>query len=313
MKPFKSIFKRHLTAYVKLRRALGYTFESQARTLLAFDRYLCGRRHRGLLTQQIAVAFATSNATVSKAECWRRYLFVRHFAEYLAAFKPRTPPFDPKALEKPTVRPIIHIYSDGELMRLLDEARQGLKHTAIRNDALHAMIGLAASTGLRLGEVIKLDKRDVDLDAGMLTIRQTKFKKDRLVPMHTTAVAVLRRYAVVRDRAQPGGDTQAFFINHQGRRFSRGSVDYAMRVLTRRIHLRGATGKGPSFHSLRHRFIVQRLARWYRDGANVQAQLPVLATYVGHTSYQNTAYYITATAELMELAARRYHHAKGRK
>ena len=314
MKPrFKSVLGRYLGKYVRLRRALGYKLESQTRVLLSFDRYLHGKRHRGLLTQQLAVAFATKNTKVSKAECWRRYLFVRQFAEYLAAFDPRTPRFDPKALERSNVRPIIHVYTDRELALLLKETNHISGYTPLRGIALRAMIGLAASTGLRVSELSRLDQSDVDLKAGVLTIRQTKFKKDRLVPMHATTSAVLRNYAAARDQRAPGRDPSAFFVNPQGRRFSRASIEYAMRILTRRIGLRGAKGRGPSFHDLRHRFVVQRIVEWYREGVDVQARLPALATYVGHASYASTAYYITATAELMAIAARRYHGIRARK
>lgn len=309
MLTFKSVFARRLAGYIRLRRGLGFKLEAQTAILRRFDSYVYQRSYRGPLTQALALAFATDSPTVSRSECWRRYQFVRHFAEYLAAFDPDTPQLDPKALPKVSERPPVHIYTDAELTRLLREARCISSKDPLRGLTLHAMIGLAASTGLRIGEVVRLDKDDVDLERGVMTIHRTKFKKDRLVPMHPTVVAVLRRYAMAREAARRGGDSPAFFINLRQQRFSRYTVEGALRTLTHRMGLRGPRGKGASFHGLRHRFAVRRLQAWYQDGIDVQGMLPALATYLGHVKYTDTAYYLTATGELMALAAARYHRS----
>ena len=304
---FRSVFARHLTEYIRLRRGLGFKLESQATVLRRFDAYVCRQRHRGPLTQALALAFAADSPMITRSERWRRYQFVRHFSEYLAAFDPHTPRLDPKALHKINERPPVHVYSDAELGRLLRGARESSRKHPFRSLTLHAMIGLAASTGLRVGEVVRLDKGDVDLECGVMTIRRTKFKKDRLVPMHPTVVAVLRRYAVAREVVCRGADCPAFFINLRHQRFARHTVDDSFRKLAQLVGLRGPRGKGPSFHGLRHRFAVRRLQTWYQDGVDVQGMLPALATYMGHVRYTDTAYYLTATAELMGLAAARYH------
>lgn len=308
MGTFTSAFAQHLADYIRMRRALGFKLEAQAAVLRRFDAYASRRRHRGPLTQSLVLAFATDSPTVSRTECWRRYQFVRHFAEYLAAFDPTTPRLDPKAVRRVNERPPVHVYTDAELAGLLREARLLSPTYPFRGLTLHAMIGLAAATGLRIGEVVRLDKGDVDLEGGVLTIRCTKFKKDRLVPMHPTVVALLRGYLVARDAACRGGSS-TFFISLRSQRFARNTVEGAFRVLAQRAGLRGPTGKGPSFHGLRHRFAVRRLVAWYQDGVDVQSMLPVLATYLGHVRYSDTAYYLTATSELMALAAARYHRS----
>jgi integrase len=305
---FKSCFARHLADYIDLRRSLGFKLEAQAAVLRRFDAYVHRRRYRGSLTQALVLAFATDSSTASRTECWRRYQFVRHFAEYLAAFDPTTPRLDPKALRRVSERPPVHVYTDAELAGLLREARIISPTHPFRGLTLHAMIGLAAATGLRIGEVVRLDKDDVDLERGVLTIRCTKFKKDRLVPMHPTVVAILRGYLVARDAACRSGSS-AFFISLRSQRFARHTVEGAFCVLAQRAGLRGPTGKGPSFHGLRHRFAVRRMVAWYRDGVDVQRMLPALATYLGHVRYSDTAYYLTATSELMALAAARYHRS----
>ena len=155
--------------------------------------------------------------------------------------------------------------------------------------------------------MVRLDKADVDLRTGVLLIRRTKFKKDRIVPLHPTTREVLRRYAGARDVAFEGCTSPAFFINLRRQRFASHTLECATFKLLLRAGLRGPSGKGPSFHSLRHTFAVRRLIAWYQQGTDVQAMLPALATYMGHVCYSSTAYYITATAELMRLAAGRYY------
>lgn len=308
---FESIFARRLADYIRLRRRLGYQMRSQSAVLRMFDMYLCRRRHRGRLSQAVAMAFATSNPAVTRMECWRRYLFVRHFAEYLAIFDPKTPKLDPKALPRSSGRPPIAFILENGLATLLEKSRSVSSKYPIRGVTLHAMIGLAASSGLRIGEIVRLDEQDAEIDAGMgvLAIRGTKFKKDRMVPLHPSTAAVLRAYRIARDAAILKRDGPAFFRSLRGTRYTRHTLEGALCRLGRENGLREPTGPGPNFHRLRHRFAVQRLVAWYENGVDVQAKLPALATYMGHVNYTETAHYLTATSELMRLAASRYHRA----
>ncbi len=306
MKTFKSIFADHLASYVKLRRNMGFKFEVQADILLKFDLYVFEQEHKGQLTQELAMDFATVKPHISKNEIARRYHVIRHFSDYLAAFEPGTPKLLNKELRYGNRRPPAYIYTEKELTSLLYEARHISRNNLLRGITLHAMVGLAASTGLRIGEVVRLDQADVDLDTGILVIRQTKFKKDRLVPVHPTTLEVLRKYAAVRDAKFLECKGQAFFINMWRRRFAKQTLQLAFWELAFRAGIRGAKGKGPSFHDLRHTFAVRRLVTWYREGKDVQAMLPALATYLGHVHYSDTAYYLTATAELLGLAADRF-------
>jgi integrase len=310
MTTFKSIFAERLDAYVRLRRGLGLRFAKQASTLHAFDRYLVERAYDGPLTQELALDFATAKPDASLGHCARRYQAVRHFSDYLATFEPATPRLDPKALRRPPARPAAYIFTEEDLATLLDAARGISSRNPVRGITLHAMVGLAASTGMRVGEVIRLDKADVDLETGVLLVRRTKFAKDRLVPVHATTREVLRHYAAVRDAAFPNCECPAFFINLCRRRYSRHTLSLTFWELARRAGLCGDKGKGPSFHSLRHSFAVRRLVAWYRAGVDVQAMLPGLATYMGHVHYRDTAWYLTATPELLGLASGRYEDAR---
>ncbi len=302
---FRSIFSEHLRNYVALRRNFGLKFDTQAGILVIFDKYVCDIGHTGLLTKDIAIGFATANQDITPHQCSRRYGVVRNFSDYLATYEPKTPCLDPKALYAQRASAPAHIYSEEELVNLLSLAKQIAPKNPLRGYTLHAMVGLAAGTGLRISEVVALDRADVDLVSGVLMIRQAKFFKDRLVPVHSSVLKVLDEYAHLRDAAHVEPKSPAFFVHQWGGRFSRHTLQMVYWELTRRAGLRGDTGNGPTFHDLRHSFAVRRLAAWYREGKDVQALLPMLATYLGHAHYSDTAYYITAIPELMELAAQR--------
>ena len=305
MTGFKSAYTTQLADYVKLRRGLGLRFDVQAAILRQFDRFLVAHAHEGAITQALALQFASANQEVSRAEQARRYQVVRHFNEYLATFSVGVPRLDPHALRAP-VRPATpRILTEDELGLLVSAAKKASPTLPVRGPALQAMIGLAACTGLRIGEVLRLDRQDVDLENALLTIRRTKFAKDRLVPIHPTTREVLREYGLLRDAAFPTPSGPSFFLNTRGRRFAVPTLEWAMHDLGHRTGLRGSGKKGPRFHDLRHTFAVHRLVAWYRAGADVQAKLPLLATYMGHVGFQSTAYYLTATAELLGLAEER--------
>jgi integrase len=306
MSPFKSVFAEHLTGYVTLRRRLGCVFSVQERTLCRFDRFVHAQRYQGLLTDDLVRAFAVATPdTSSRAAAYTRYMTVRAFAEYVATFEPRTPQLDPKAFTYRKWRRPPYVFTDEELDRLLQAASRYSRHHRVLCLAVHAMVGIAASSGLRLREVVGLDVSDIDLDQGVLMVRRSKFDKDRLVPVHATTRDVLRGYAAIRGDISHAPTEVAFFLSTRGQRFKRANVEKIFRGLVGHIDLHPAAGAAPTFYSLRHTFAVRRLITWHQAGAHVQALLPALATYMGHVDYTSTAYYLTATAELLAAAGQR--------
>jgi integrase len=306
MKTFRSIFAQPLSAYIKLLDSLGYRLEEQTCILTAFDQWIFEKKHLGALTQELALEFACSNPKNCMNYCARHYQVVRHFSEYLATFDPQTPRLDPKALQRSEARNPRRIYTEQELEKILSEARHISPKNRVAGLTLYTMIGLAACTGLRISEIVRLDREDVDLKTGLLNIRHSKFGKSRLVPIHKTTLEIVRNYAAVRDAAYPSCKDIAFFITSRRKRFARNTLQQLFAGAAFRAGLCEPKGRGPSFHDLRHRFATERLLRWYKAGIDVQAMLPALATYMGHTHYSDTAYYLTATAELLGLAADRY-------
>lgn len=305
MSTYQSAYSDRMAEYVHLRQGLGYRFRAGALFLRFFDRYLVELGHQGPLTRDLALAFATRNPAATPQYQAALYHTVKAFSEHLAAFDPEVSPLGPGDLH-PIGRPRPpHIFTADELRRVLEETHRYAPEHPFRGLTLRTMIGLAACTGLRIGEVIRLDNADLDFTAGTLTIHYTKFNKHRLVPPHPSALDALQHYLRLRNLVFPEPHGDALFVNHRGERFHALSLMEAFRKLVRRANVRRLSGGYPTFHHLRHTFAVRRLVAWYHDGADVQALLPVLATYLGHVGFSETAYYLSADPELLELASAR--------
>lgn len=159
---------------------------------------------------------------------------------------------------------------------------------------------------MRIAEPIALDRADVDLIGGSLTIRRSKFGKSRWLPLHPTTSQALQHYATQRDRLYPIALTPSFFISEQGTRLTQWSVRATFVKLSHRTGLRGPENhSGPRLHDLRHRFAIRTLLNWYRAGVDANQRLPELAAYLGHAHVSDTYWYLCAIPELLALAAER--------
>jgi len=161
-------------------------------------------------------------------------------------------------------------------------------------------------TGIRVSEALNLLNRDVDWVERTLTIRGTKFGKSRLVPLHRSTMKVLAEYVKQRDRIFPSRPDSSFLVNHRGRQLVRSTLSITFYALSRMIGLRSSSSShGPRLHDFRHRFATDTLLRWYRNGDDPMRRLPILSTFLGHTSIFHTYWYLTATPELMGAASKR--------
>jgi Site-specific recombinase XerD len=302
MSRFAKTLTGRVENYIALRRSLGYSFQKQASILRALVRYVDAEQIDGPLTQEMALNFVLSWGGAANGRVIR-YSVTRGFAAYLAVYDPLTEALDPKVLPRSRAIPPPRILSEDELLSLLSACRGISPGYPARAMVLTPLVGLLASTGLRSGEVLRLDRADVDLTDGVLHIRKTKFRKDRLVPIHPTTLMALRDYVRQRDSLFPLPKEAAFFLSSRGNRLSPTGLQQAFTAACRIAGL--DKGKSLRPHDLRHRFAVTRLAVWHGENADVQALLPILATYLGHARYSDTAYYITATADLLGMAAER--------
>ena len=181
---------------------------------------------------------------------------------------------------------------------------------SLRPAVVSTLIGLLYTTGLRIGEALKLTLADINLRGQLLTIRETKFKKSRYVPLSPSMVHHLSVFLHQRKEAGfSAASTAPVFVNPNGRAYGQPRIATIFLDIVRRIGLRGPKGeRGPRVHDFRHAFAVNRLALWYREGVNLSAKLPLLSTYLGHTTITCTEVYLQATAELMEKTGKRFYN-----
>jgi len=292
-----------LQRYLSMRKGFGYKYQSQSRRLTDFV-YFMEKRKATTITTKLAMEWATLPS--GRHASWlSRLTDVRGFARHLASFDPKTEVPPVGMLPSPR-RAKPYIYSDAEIDSLLTAALSLPPVGALRRWTYHCLFGLFAVTGIRLSEAINLKCDDVDLDAGVLTIRMTKFGKSRLVPVHPTTSAALRNYAELRDARIPTRRSPNFFVAERGGPLLHQYVHPVFWRLSREIGLRRpGDHAGPRVHDFRHRFAVRTLLDWYREGIDIERNLPLLSTYLGHTCVRDTYWYLSACPELMQEAVQR--------
>lgn len=196
------------------------------------------------------------------------------------------------------------IYSPADIEALMGQARI-LIRSPLRAATYETLIGLLAAGGLRIGKAITLDRSDIDWSESLLLIRESKFGKSRLVPLHSTAMQALSAYAQLRDELEPRPEEPSFFVSQTHKRLSYAVVCQTFRQLVDAAGVGDGAPSAPRLHDLRHTFAVRTLLSWYQTGEDVQAKLPWLSTYLGHREPASTYWYLSAAPELLALATAR--------
>ncbi|ANB76366.1 integrase [Paraburkholderia phytofirmans OLGA172] len=295
--------------YIDLRRSLGFKLREAGNALPDFVAFM--ERHRApYVTQALALAWAQQPSDVRPAQWAQRLSYVRQFARHRSATDLRTEipapgllPFQPKR-----ARP--YLYSTSEICALLQAALQmpyRYERGALLPWTYHCLFGLLSVSGMRLGEARNLELQDVDLTAGILTVRGAKLGKTRLVPLHASTCEVLANYIAKRQRHWAGRPVSSYlFVSSWGNRLDSGQIHRAFYALSRQIGLRGESDRhGPRLHDMRHVFATNTLVRWYRSDQDPERRLPILSAYLGHVHVEDTQWYLSASPELMREAMRR--------
>jgi integrase/recombinase XerD len=291
--------------YLAMRRALGFKLRDAAVGLLDFVAFL-EREQASSITLELALQWATQPSHRQPAAWAQRLTWVRGFARHWSATDPRTeiPPWGLLPHRPGRARP--YLYTDGEIERLLQAAKNLPSSQGLRGWTYACLFGLLAVTGLRISEALALTRQDVDLQQGLLTIRDSKFGKSRLVPLHRSTQRVLVEYAERRELILVSHATASFLVSDRGRPLEGSTVRRTFYQLSRQTGLRRpADHHGPRLHDFRHRFAVRTLVEWYRSGQDVERRLPILSTYLGHAHVSDTYWYLSACPELMGLAKER--------
>jgi len=303
-----SPLRQALADYLSLRRALGYKLDKADRLLCQFVSFA---EERGETHVRTETALAWATLPVGAAAIWtsRRLAEVRLFATHLRTLDQRSevPPAD--LLPAKVRRATPYLYRPQEIAALM-QATDRLRGSHVQA-TYRTLIGLLATTGMRIGEAIGLDRDDFDAGSGMVTIRHGKFDKARALPLHPTTVAALEAYLRRDDRPHPAG-MPPLLISSRGKRLRYGTVHWVFHKLLQHcgIAARSAACR-PRIHDLRHSFAVDTIAGDYRTG-NPGSRLAVLSTYLGHADPGATYWYLSAAPELLGLAGERLErHLRG--
>jgi integrase len=299
-----------LADYLRLRRALGYQLVRPEQLLNQFLTYL---DHSAITTITVDQALSWARQSNGDPNWWAyRLSVVRGFATYLHTLDPTHEVPAADLLPRRVLRAHPFLYSEDDVAALI-AATQSLG-TPMRRATYATLIGLLAVTGMRIGEAIAIDRSEVDLEAGCLTVRNAKFGKSRELVLHPSTVDALRQYLQERDRLAPAPATAALFISTAATRLIYHNVSMTFRRLVRVAGLRPGTSLSrPRIHDLRHSFVVRSMLDAYAAGQDGQARLTLISTYLGHVQPASTYWYLSASPELMAVAGQRLEaHLAGR-
>jgi integrase len=291
--------------YLELRRGLGFKLRDYGvclRELISFLESNGSFR----ITSKLALEFATQRQDQRPVAWARRMTIVRGFASYRIGADPATeiPPLSLLPFRSQRAQP--YLYTEEEIHRLLEAARSLVTPHKLQPWTYYCLFGLLAVSGMRLGEALNLQPHDANWSESLLTIRDAKFGKSRLVPLHSSTLEVLLAYAERRDQIYAPRRVSYFFVSSHGTRLFSTNAGKIFRDLSRQIGIRNhGVSHGPRLHDFRHRFAVETLLSWYRDGEQVIRRMPVLSTYMGHGNVTGTYWYLSNTPELMTAASER--------
>jgi integrase len=232
---------------------------------------------------------------------------LRDFLRFIRITDPTTGIPDSHLLRSPGRSPPF-IWTMEQLQSLLTEAKNVIPHRGLRAQAYVSVLGLMACSGLRIGEVLRLQVKDVHLNDEQpnLVIRETKFRKSRIVPLHPTATRRLTEYANRRSRHCYARHASTFFVNDRGHPLKQETLSHWFATVAKKLGLATSRGKRPTLHSLRHTFAVHRLTQWYLEQKPVSDLVPNLSVYLGHVSPADTYWYISSTPALLISASDRF-------
>lgn len=296
--------RQGVNEYLVYRQKLGFKLEDDKHLLFNF---VCFAETKQIkhITTELAMAFATINPNGNPARWTRRLAVVRRFAVYWSATDLKTE-IPKNLLCSFYKRQAPYIYTDEEITKLLECSEDC--SSSIDQYAYFILFGLLVVSGMRLTEALSLNCDDVDLEKGIITIRQSKFRKSRHIPIHESTVAILKKFSNYRNRQFPHSVISRFLVNHKGAQLNACTVRKIFRNRLKKIGIAKSKKhcRSPRIMDLRHTFCVRTLIRWYKqDVSSIDSHIYLLSTYLGHVMPSNTYWYLTVTPELLKLVISR--------
>lgn len=307
MKSIDKTMNDRVNTYVQWKRNLGYDLKISARELQRFADFADKIGHSGPITTPLILRWAQEAKKDSRLYRARRVEMARTFARFEATFEPRTQ-IPPRRILGPAhqrVQP--YIYSPQDITNLMTEARKLNPSDGLRPRTYETLIGLLASTGLRVCEALNLKQNELEAGSRRLIIRETKFHKSRIVPLSSSVIHALDEYRSFCQSYPVPIYTDHFLVSEQGRALKPSVMHYTFRKICSQTPLdTQRSSRAPRLYDLRHTFACRVLQRWYAEGDNVNQQLPYLSTYLGHVKPSDTYWYLSAVPELMEIVQSRF-------
>ena len=294
--------------YVIYRKSLGASFLRNEECLKSFIRAVGHDKNLSDIQANKINAFLAGDGPITPN--WHfKYSSLRGFYNYIISREyTKTSPLPVDIPKRPQLF-VPYIYSVEELRALLEASLiyQKNRGSHLEPHLVRTFLLLLYGAGLRISEAIKLTMADVDLPHALLTIRETKFYKTRLIPLGKQLTQSLSQYDIQRHREKHSRNPEApFFIGKNGKAINKCAFEDAFRKIRRKagVERRDSSRYQPRLHDLRHTFAVHRLTAWYKQGVDVQKWLPILSEYLGHTRISSTSVYLTMTPVLLEEAGK---------
>ena len=301
---------RQIEEYINYKRSLGYMIKIESQELRRFAKYTREIGYDGPVKSEIAMEWASIDKNFTRKYMARRLETIHTFAVYISAFDVEAQIPQKGVFGKAHMRTNPYIYTSEEVLSLMNSAEGLFSPDGIRAKTVSTAIGLMYATGIRVSELTSLRISDVRLDEGYIFINCSKFKKDRIVPLHPTAAAKLVEYrAFLENKIGNRNEDDYFFVNSYGRRFNTRAFEYAFQLI-RPIVFQNMD-KHIRLFDLRHTFACNTIKRWHKNGENVNQKLYLLSVYMGHAKPEDTYWYLSASPELLEIAVRKFEERFG--
>jgi len=312
----ENLISQQVEEYISYKRSLGYKIKIEADELRRFAAYTKSIDYGGSLTSELSMQWASLKSEYSPFYKARRLEVLHTFAKYVSAFDVLAQIPQMGVFGKCHCRVKPYIYTDEEVSLLMSEAEKLFSPDGIRSYTVSTAIGLLRSTGIRVTELTSLKIKDVRLDKGYLFINSSKFKKDRMVPLHLTVIQELTNYrSFIERKLGKRDETDYFFVSSYGHKFNTRSFEYAFQLIRSVLF---TDGKKPNFETrnprlfdMRHTFASETIRHWLELGEDVNQKLYLLSTYMGHVKPEDTYWYLSATPKLLAISCNRYEMAFG--
>ena len=305
--PVPMTMKSLVADYLDVRHAAGFALVHEESQLRAFALFADQRNHSGTITTDLALEWAQASRYGRQITAARRVEVLRPFMKHCVSLGRATGIVSRHACGPAHRRLAPHIYTGAEILDLLQAAACLCPKDGLRPVTYATLFGLLAATGMRLSEALQLERKDVDLDHCILTVRETKFRKSRLVPIHTTTATALRDCEAIRRYHGSTLGSAFFFVSEAGKRLASRTVEDTFDRLRKQLAWKARGGHPqPRLHDLRHTFICRAVLRGSQETTRVDSIVDAIATYVGHVKVSGTYWYLSATPELMAAASVRF-------